>query len=776
MKKVKMSLALILLSVVTISAVTHLVSLDGSGDYLGIQSAISASTHGDSILVYPGTYFENLNYSGKNIHIYSLEKLTGNSAYRDSTIIDGGMQGSVIKSTLSTNNCGLYGFTIRNGIGDPDMWVDGAYIRLGGGVYIKSATNFQLHHCKIYKNSAIRGGGVYALQSNLHISGCDITVNSAELGGGINIQLNSRIYFSETDRSSVYNNLSANGQDIAISSIGNNVDIYLDMGTVDYYNPFFIRYTKAYPNSSDNLGVVAINRAYLREESADFYVSPEGNDENDGLSLQTPFRSIFKAYHHVKSDSLNPRTIHLASGVYSSAANYLYPLPMKSWVRLKGTGAETCIFENSQYRVTVAGSWAINAILEGVGFSHQENPELKYVITQSMPTNVLIKDVTINGCISSYGTGMRFSSNSDYSSNVKIDGVRILNQSAPYHSGLSCVSVDLDADGLVIENCHTTGASMSFVYPPLYFGGHKLNMRNSKILNNSVNHDEFSCVSISNYGTMDFEREIKLSNVLIANNESSFETPVFISHRFLPRSLISNCTFAANRGAPFALGVNGNIDFVNCIFDNDTYLESKSAATDTDLRFYNSLVRGYPSSVYVPPGASLSFLDPMFDTHAGFCSDDHSNAMSYRLSNNSVCRDMGTLDFPNMYIPDTDLAGEPRVYGTSIDIGSFEWNYPVSAEEEVVINMPQIRIYPNPFNPETTISLHLQNAAHLWLNVYNTKGQRVRTIYKALISSGAHSFHWDGKDEGGNPVGSGIYYCKAEYLGKSYVQKMLLMK
>ena len=48
-------------------ATTYTISLDGTGDFTEIQDGINASIDGDTVLVYPGTYYENINYNGKNI-------------------------------------------------------------------------------------------------------------------------------------------------------------------------------------------------------------------------------------------------------------------------------------------------------------------------------------------------------------------------------------------------------------------------------------------------------------------------------------------------------------------------------------------------------------------------------------------------------------------------------------------------------------------------------------------------------------------------------------
>ena len=65
------------------------VKQDGTGDYTVIQTAIDAANPGDTVLVYPGRYFENLTIGTDNLTLMSLEGTTGDPAYIDTTIIDG---------------------------------------------------------------------------------------------------------------------------------------------------------------------------------------------------------------------------------------------------------------------------------------------------------------------------------------------------------------------------------------------------------------------------------------------------------------------------------------------------------------------------------------------------------------------------------------------------------------------------------------------------------------------------------------------------------------
>jgi flagellar hook assembly protein FlgD len=66
--------------------------------------------------------------------------------------------------------------------------------------------------------------------------------------------------------------------------------------------------------------------------------------------------------------------------------------------------------------------------------------------------------------------------------------------------------------------------------------------------------------------------------------------------------------------------------------------------------------------------------------------------------------------------------------------------------------------HPNPFNPETEISFRLPEAGHVVVKIFNTLGEEIRTFADAQFEAGDHSLRWDGKDNQGNSVSSGIYF------------------
>jgi len=154
------------------------VNANGGAQFLSIQEAINVASNGDTILVHPDTYYENINFNGKNIVVASLYLTTGNKDYINDTVINGNHNGVVVTfENGETSSAILKGFTITNG-----------YAEYGGGIKCKNTSKPVIDHLIISGNIATDDGGGVACYNNssMKISNCIFNDNIAnDNGGGI---------------------------------------------------------------------------------------------------------------------------------------------------------------------------------------------------------------------------------------------------------------------------------------------------------------------------------------------------------------------------------------------------------------------------------------------------------------------------------------------------------------------------------------------------------------------------------------------------------------
>jgi hypothetical protein len=176
------------------------------GDFAKIQEAINSSVDGDSIFVAPGTYYENINFKGKNILLSSHYIFDENVSFINNTIIDGSKphtpdSASVVIFLSGENRTAiLQGFTITGGKGTKIF--DGLFVREGGGIVIYNSSP-TIRHNIIAFNQCINpegvrflgGGGINATNSSAIISNNIIYKNTAQDGGGVKLGHNPESIF-----------------------------------------------------------------------------------------------------------------------------------------------------------------------------------------------------------------------------------------------------------------------------------------------------------------------------------------------------------------------------------------------------------------------------------------------------------------------------------------------------------------------------------------------------------------------------------------------------
>ena len=84
--------------------------------------------------------------------------------------------------------------------------------------------------------------------------------------------------------------------------------------------------------------------------------------------------------------------------------------------------------------------------------------------------------------------------------------------------------------------------------------------------------------------------------------------------------------------------------------------------------------------------------------------------------------------------------------------------------------------YPNPFNPSTTIEYSIAAAGAVEITIFSVDGRRIRTLSGGLKPPGKYRMVWDGRNDRGGPVSTGVYFYRLEAGSFAQVKKMLLLR
>lgn len=150
----------------------------------------------------------------------------------------------------------------------------------------------------------------------------------------------------------------------------------------------------------------------------------------------------------------------------------------------------------------------------------------------------------------------------------------------------------------------------------------------------------------------------------------------------------------------------------------------------------------------------------------------------YALDAGSPCTDAGPPDTLGLRLPAVDLAGSPRLTGGRIDAGSYEGAGGTGVTEEPVSAERLVLCRPNPFVRSTRVSFELPGACRVSAAVYDAAGRRVKTLLdRRPTSGGAFETSWDGADDAGRDVPSGLYFLRIDpELGPPVESKLVLLR
>ncbi len=745
------------------------VKQDGSGDYTEIQAAIDNSLNGDTVLVWPGIYYENINFNGHSITLASLNLTTGNPSYVNKTVINGNGKSSCITIITEENAC-IQGFTITNGSGRKSKTAKGDNeITSGGGIFLGYALTYEtlkLTNCIVKDNYAsYDGGGIMVVNATLTLSGVTIKNNlSFSYAGGIGVVGDYPLIFDSVNLCSIYNNYSVNGSDITKAINVPLFNIYLDTISVsepDYYNIFLINNPQV--NLNDYLSFQHYNTESVH---GNLYVSPYGDNNNTGLTEKSPLKNIAFAIAKIKPDSLNPDTIFITNGTYSKyGTNEKFPFGFKSYLSLIGQDKDSTILDANGFSSHFDAYYPLHTIYNIA----VKNLTFKNGVNNTEFSN-LIGSAVFTECYNSIIENVSFEDNNGYAGSALLIN---------YCRNISLNGVDFRRN---IGGCPLSVAT-----------GYKENEYPRKvdsvfITNNIFEHNMPNRDSLLGFGGALYiwgagpypdSLFVVISNTLFYHNiidngpyggSIAGTLEYAISH-------FTNCTFVYDScfDSPYSsclhVGEHAKV-YLNNIISYHNYpweisiVPVNNPYTPTELHIRNSLIEeGYYGIECLPADSCNTYYDTSnIDTDPLFYGGPD---FPFNLSDESPCIDAGTLDLPNFvlaHLPNTDLAGNPRVVNGKIDMGAYEWNPTVDIKElpkTDTDNKNKITVYPNPFGNKTTVSANWDKDSQVTIAVYNSAGMRVETLQHEYMPKGSSAIIWDTEK-----LPQGIYFVVMSIAGK----------
>ena len=798
-------IAFLFLLPLALGAATLHVSLDGTQQYSVIQSAINDAVSGDVVLVHPGRYLENLNLSDKSgIILASLEYTTSDTTYISSTIIDGSSDNnSTILCYENTVNCTIRGFSITGGSGYAYYGDSSPWQIFGGGIFINMSNSISLLNLKIHGNIASGGGGIAVYVPNtVQMSNVQIVNNVARyIGGGLLIGSDPNlgapnIIFDQINRCSIYNNFAQWGMDMHWHyTHGGTLPIYLKKFTVSNWEKYYADYY-----DSDYLPspytVFDIQESYLQPVNADLYVSPTGSDYNSGLTPATALKTPSRAMQRIASNPNNPRTVHLLAGEHHNifGGEYL-PIAIKDYTILKGVSQnQTRLYAEN----LIEGTGVVTMGIERYGMvlrdlsitTSHASAVFSWGVHNCLVDNVTIENSTVDRWL--FVTG-------HITSTYTLSNITMRNNTAFYSEyGFRIHGSVITIDNVLMQNNQVPGL-------PTYWyqrgcGGFDiylkdtLTIKNSKFVNNThFSEDGFSNFRVSTlsdtwYSTVTFDnclfasnsalggvRDIRFVNIYVlnlinctfANNTNNYTDYLYISSE---SSRIVNCLFS-NNNSYYEIRSNNNTIVENCLFSRS-----------------NNIWRTYNGEPLIWGQNNLIGTDPLFSGtdqtlpsyYYLFADDEHGY---------SPAIDAGTSDIsilPLGYtIPPYDAFGNNRLHGNGIDIGCYESQGYTGVEDDelTAIDRLQLSNYPNPFTAFTNLKVVLPSnqcndkarVTSISIDIYNIKGQKVKSIPLDPGKAGEQFSYWDGRDEAGRQCSSGIYILNLKVNGIRELSKKVTL-
>lgn len=760
--------------------------IDVPGEYPTIQYGINASFDGDTVLVQPGIYVENINFNGHNIVLGSLFLTTGDTSYISQTVINGDSAGSVVIFESGEDSSAViigfileYGYSVLGGgifctnNSNPiityneirDNGVSGSGYRGGGGIHCDHSDpvmrNNLIHHnsalwgagidlyfsnASIYDNLIVEnysygdGGGFSIHHSSPFIDGCTIAGNTGEgiyFAASYPIIINTIVWGNawgavvgeDSDATVTYSCIEDGW---AGSSNTESDPLFADFGNGDFNicteSPCF---DGGDPNSTDpdgsrkDIGYFFPEHPHCLDGNV-WHVSVNGSDSTGDGSYSNPFRTI----QHGIDYSYHGDTVLIANGEYDESLNIRSKniVLTSHYIYSEDTLDINNTIINAGYRPSAITVEFCDSSSSIIGITIKRGYNSSYgggICCRGSDINILHNLIIDNLVIFSGGGIDCYRSNPTIEGNIIMDNINSGNQGG----GIGMIrSNPIIKRNLILQN------AVNSVGGGIYIGSHSVPQISNNIISENVAQTSGGGIYINSPNQ---------ENIIISNN--------IIYH---------NRGYVSGGGIYFynsdAIIIN-NIIWNNISQNGQIYLyESEPTITYSDIQGGWSGIGNIDIYPY--------FRDPDF-------SDFHLQSTVCGDPYNSPCIDAGDPSIQDIVIDCNwgmgTIASDMGAYGggdsTMLDI------------EDITTVVPDNPIlfqnFPNPFNGQTTIRFVLPESQNVKLTVYDLLGRRVETLIDGYIKGGFQAIIFDAVH-----FPSGVYFYRLRAGDMVVYKKMLLLK
>ncbi len=471
-----------------------------------------------------------------------------------------------------------------------------------------------------------------------------------------------------------------------------------------------------------------------------YYVATNGNDSNAGTSAQ-PWRTLQKAANAARAGDL----VLVANGTYVGMQ-----------ITADGTAAAPITFRANGTNVLVNArnaSTPDNINIEGgdyvtvEGFVVEDAPRVG--IRAVIATGIKIRNNTVRrsgltGILTGYTPSIEISGNSA-SGSLQEHGIYVSNSTSA-------------ADNPVVRNneCFDNNQNGVQFNGDCDAGGDGI-ISGALIENNIVHHNNWKGFSLISVQNSTIRNNLIYENGLLAGAGGIHLADQPGCGKPSNNNIVVNNTIHEPRitGIRMSNGSTGNTIFNNLVVASTLSYTIVDEGSGNFIDTASNLKLTSLTGLFVAPGAE-----------------------DYHLAANSAALNAAALTYRSTNAPLVDIDGNSRPQGPLPDVGSDERSVSTAVGDVPSVSVQLEQNVPNPFNPSTRITYVVQSptAVNVNLDVFDVRGRLVRQLVHDRASTGQVVVAWDGRDDDGGEVSSGVYFYRLVAGSTTITRRMTLLK